>query len=72
MVTRKQERALRVQIEDLKGEIETYKYLGDERDFAIKLLREHAEALPPESAERVKLLLALADLSDSLHSRKSS
>ena len=69
MVTRRQERALRAEIEELKSEIENYKYLGEERDSAIKLLREHAEAMPEESAERVKLLLALADLTDSLHSR---
>jgi hypothetical protein len=72
MVTRRQARALESRIEELESEIEAYKSMGDERDAAIKLLREHAEAMPPESADRVKLQLALADLTDSLHSRKSS
>lgn len=69
MVTRRQARALEARIEELESEIENYKYLGTERDSAVKLLREHAESMPKDSAEQVKLLLALADLTDAVHSR---
>ena len=64
MVTRKQERALRSEIAALEHKVENYKYLGRERDDAIKLLREWAEKMP-DLSEKAKLLLALADLTDS-------
>lgn len=53
-------------------EVEALQSMGHERDRAIKLLREYADRLPEDLAERTKLELVLADLTDALHSRNSS
>jgi len=64
MVTRKQERALREEIESLKSDVRSLYHYREERDKAMALLQEYVERMPADLAEKAEFLLVLGELSD--------